>query len=178
MKKIYLFLIIISFLFLSGCTSAPQGDSEFLSTADDFIAAFNSKNAVELNKYVDKEYGFFVIYNPGAFTVAMNLNSFSDVMSLEGTNDVANLKVAKVNCLNPRKGLEPVYSCDNEGWNKTGCFYGTQINRSVAGVYDDMMEYELIDAVVAPGLRDKAAASEKNFAYFVYNTDEEIGLYF
>ena len=178
MNNLLSVLIVLSLLIISGCNSAPQGNTEYLSNTDEFMTAFNNKDVAAIDKFIDKEYGFFVIYNPGAFTVAMHLNSFGDIMSMEGEYDVANLKVTKVNCSNYREGLEPVYSCDDDGWNKTGCFYGTQKNLSVAGTYDTMLEYDLIDAFIAPRLRDLAAKSEANYAYFVYSTDETIGFYF
>ena len=178
MKNILSVLILLSLLILAGCTSAPQGNSEYLSNTEDFITAFNNKDVAEIDKFIDKEYGFFVIYNPGAYSAIMHLNSFGEIMSMDGEYNVANLKVTKLNCSNYREGLEPVYSCDDDRWNKTGCFYGTQKNLSVAGTYDKMIEYDLIDAVIAPRLRDLAAKSEANYAYFVYSTNENIGFYF
>lgn len=178
MKNILSVLIILTALVLAGCTSAPQGNSEYLSNTEEFITSFNNKDVSALDKFIDKEYGLFVLHNPGAYVAILHLNSFGDIMSMEGEYGVANLKVTKINCSNYREGLEPVYSCDDDGWNKTGCFYGTQKNLSVTGTYDLMVEYDLIDAVVAPRLRDLAAKSEANYAYFVYNTDETIGFYF
>ena len=172
-------IALVLFVFiLSGCSSSSQGDSEFLSFADEFITAFNSKDVKAIDKYIDKSYGLFVIYNPGAYVVATNLNSFADIMAMTGDYDVGNLKITKVDCVKMRKGSEPVYSCEEDRWNKTGCFYGTKKDRSLVGVYDDMIKYDLLDAVVAPELREKAAASEKNYVYFVYNTDQQVGFYF
>lgn len=180
MIKLYTLLIIISCFILSGCSSSQQKssqDDEFLSAAEDFIAAFNSNNTAEMNKYIDKEYGFFVIHNPGAYVVANYYDSFSDIIS-KGDNVVLKLKEAKFNCSNPRRGLEPVFSCDDEKWNKEGCFYGTQKNYVPSNVYRDMIEYELTIGDEVHEYIRKAESSEKNYAYFIYNTDEYIGFYF
>jgi len=179
-KKAYFFSIILCSLFLSACSSSQSEnsqDAEFLSTAGDFIAAFNSNNTAELDKYVYKEYGFFVIHNPGAYVIANYYDSFSDIMS-KGENDVLKLKDAKFSCTDLRRGLEPTFSCDDEKWNKEGCFYGTQKNYMPSNVFRDMIEYELVSGDEIDPLLRKAESSEKNYAYFIYNTNEFIGFYF
>lgn len=180
MKKAYLFLIIFCSVLLSGCSSSqPENsqDAEFLSTADDFIAAFNSNNTAELDKYIDREYGFFVIHNPGAYIVANYYDSFSDIMS-KGEDDVLKLKDAKFSCPDFRRGLEPTFSCDDEKWNKEGCFYGTQKNYMPSNVFRDMTEYDLVSGNEIDPLLRKAELSEKNYAYFIYNTNDYMGFYF
>lgn len=177
MKRFYSLAILLSALFLSSCSSAPQGDSAFLSAADDFIAAFNSKNTAALDKYIDKEYGFFVIHNPGAYVVAKYYDSFSSIMSGQD-NDIFRLKDDKFTCTSLRRGLEPVYSCDEDKWNKEGCFYGTEKNKVASQVYRDMKKYDLVFGDEVDEYIRKAEASEKNYTYFMYNTDEFIGFYF
>jgi hypothetical protein len=179
--KICLLLSVIFIFLLSGCSSSQQGieqDSDFLSVADDFLTAFNSKDVAELNKYVDKDYGLFVVDNPGAASICYHLNSFTDIMSYENEYGVGYLKVVKINCSNPRKGLEPIYDCDKDGWNKQGCFYGTQKNINLVQLYKDLIYFDLYTEAEANEPMRIAAMSEKNFVYFIYNTDENIGFYF
>jgi hypothetical protein len=181
-KKAYFFSIILCSLFLSGCSSSQSEnsqDAEFLSAAEEFLLAFNNKDVAEIDKYIDKDYGAFVIYNPGAFVVSKHIYSFAEITSMEGTYDAANLKVTKINCANPRSGLEPVYSCDMpEGWNKQGCFYGTEKTIELHKLYTDMVTYELMSENTAAEPMRKASLSENNHKFFLYNTDETIGFHF
>lgn len=179
--RIYKLLPVILILFLSGCSSSQQGsdqDSDFLSMADDFIDAFNNKDVTELNKYIDKDYGLFVIDNPGAASINSHFSSFTDIMSIDNEYGIGYLKVVKINCKNPRKGLEPIYDCNEDGWNKQGCFYGTQKNIDLVRLYKDLIYFDLYTEAEAKEPMRIAALSEKNFVYFLYNTEENIGFYF
>ena len=181
MVRALLFVLIVCG-FTWGCGSSPLGssqDAEFLAAADEFLTAFNNKDVAGLDKFIDKEYGVFILDNPGAYIASMRISSFSEVMSMEGEYGIANLKVTKVNCTSPRRGLEPIYSCDTpEGWNKQGCFYGIEKTIRLEQMYRDMITYELLSEYEASEPMRIAALSEKNHTYFLYNTDETIGFHF
>jgi hypothetical protein len=181
MVRALLFVLIVSG-FTWGCGSSPLGssqDAEFLAAADEFLTAFNNKDVTGLDKLIDKEYGVFILDNPGAYIASMRISSFSEVMSMEGEYGIANLKVTKVNCISPRRGLEPIYSCDEPGgWNKQGCFYGIEKTIRLEQMYRDMITYELLSESEAAEPMRIASLSEKNHTYFLYNTDETIGFHF
>ncbi|HLT24408.1 MAG TPA: hypothetical protein VK004_04720 [Ignavibacteria bacterium] len=183
MKLIRSFIILAVLIpVFYGCSASPLGssqDEEFLAAAEDFITAFNNKDVTGIDKYIDIEYGVFVLHNPGAYIVPVRLNSFGEIMSMEGEYDIANLKVTKVNCASPRRGLEPIYSCDApEGWNKQGCFYGIEKTIALENLYRDLISYDLLTPEEAAEPMRIAAQSEKNHTYFIYNTDETIGFHF
>ncbi len=181
MKK-YLFVIavlqffVLSFLF-SSFSAAEEKTEPFGDFFGRFIKAFNDKNTTGINECVNSDYGFFVLDNPGAFLVAKSFLSFEEIMKLEGESDIGCLKVMKVEC-DYVNGKAPVYSCEEEKWNKEGCFLDNNPKLPVSEIYESMIEYQLgEDEVLKAGL-ELAKKSELKISCLVYSTGSNVGFYF
>jgi hypothetical protein len=181
MKK-YLYVIavfqifVMSFLFSSFCAAydKPEPFDDFFAR---FIKAFNEKNSVAINDCINPDYGFFVLDNPGAFLVARDFKSFEEIMNLEGENDIAHLKVMKVECVYV-KGKAPVYSCEEEKWNKEGCFLDKKPKLQISKIYKSMIEYQLGDENELKSKLELAKKSESKISHLVYSTNSNVGFYF
>jgi hypothetical protein len=161
-------------------TSKHKGDNaigNFSDFFEKFIKAFNQKNTLEVNKYLNLEYGFFVIDNPGAFTVVKHFESFGEIMEMEGEYDIAHLKVLKVDC-DLKNGKKPYYDCEKESWDKEGCFLEEAPESRITYYYETMVEYELADSNI---VKDEIILSKKSdsmITHLVYNTETNVGFYF
>ena len=156
------------------CVEKPEPFEVFFER---FMKMFNNKNSAEIDMCIHSEYGFFVLDNPGAFWVAQHFNSFSEIMKLEGEYDVAYLKVMKVAC-NYVMGKEPVFSCEEDKWSKTGCFLDDNPRKPISKLYESMIEYQLGDVNTLKSELDLAKKSEFLISHLVYSTDSRIGFYF
>ncbi|MFC2092920.1 hypothetical protein ACFLSV_03370 [Bacteroidota bacterium] len=80
-RLLVLFVLCVA---LFNCNSSKQkedgANKSFSEFFEKFIKAFNEKNSLEIIKYINSEYGFFVIDNPGAFSIVLHFNSFDKIM--------------------------------------------------------------------------------------------------
>lgn len=169
-----IFVMLFSISSFCAATEKPEPFDDFFVR---FIKAFNEKNSAVINDCVNSDYGFFVLDNPGAFWVAYNFKSFDEIMKLEGENDVANLKVMKVEC-DYVNGKAPVYSCEEEKWNKEGCFLDKKPKLPVSKIYKSMIEYQLGDENELKSKLKLAKKSESKISHLVYSTNSNVGFYF
>jgi hypothetical protein len=171
-----LHFFVLSFLF-SSFSAAAEKPEPFADFFGRFIKAFNDKNTSGFNECVNPDYGFFVLDNPGAFCVAQSFLSFEEIMKLEGESDIGYLKVMKVEC-DYVNGKAPVYNCEEEKWNKEGCFLDKKPKLPVSKIYKSMIEYQLgEDEVLKAGLA-LAKKAELKISRLVYSTGSNVGFYF
>ena len=181
MKKPLQFLFVLSFCVTMITCNTPKHDGSdtnvsFTSFWVNFIKAFNKKKTTELNKYVNSKYGFFVIDNPGAYSVVQHFNSFDKIMKMEGEYDIAHLKVMKVDN-DLKDGKKPFYDCE-KGWNKEGCYLEKFPEFKITDYYETMIEYELADSNI---VKDEIVLSKKSdsmITHLVYDTKATVGFYF
>ncbi len=126
---------------------------------------------------INSDYGFFVLDNPGAFLVAHQFNSFQEIMKMDGEYGEASLKVLKVEC-DYVNGKAPVYSCEEEKWNKEGCFLDKKPGVMISKIYRAMIDYEL--GIVSEIKTQLALAkkAESKISRLVYSTNSNVGFYF
>ena len=154
-----------------------------------FKTTFNSKNISELNEYINPEYGFFVLDNPGATVNANHFNSFDSIFNNSIESNLYRIKKIELNC-EPIRGNIPIYSCgddgSSEGWDKEGCYYSDDFERIVTtGIYyffdehgnsgiDDNGNYTEANYLLQAKFNRNAGQCENVF----YSTNFMIGLYF
>ena len=174
-----LVLFVLCVLMLSCNTSKQKGDDangNFSDFFENFIKAFNQKDTLAVNKYLNPEYGFFVIDNPGAFSVVRHFDSFDEIMKMEGEYDIAYLKVLKVDC-DLKNDKKPFYECET-GWDKEGCYLEKYPKFKISDYYKTMIEYELTDSNAVKEEMDLSLKSEVMIVRLVYSTEAPIGFYF
>ncbi|MBL7129525.1 MAG: hypothetical protein ISS16_11155 [Ignavibacteria bacterium] len=182
MRKLLQLLFILSFcVTMINCNNSKQNGSDtnvsFTSFWVSFIKAFNDKKAPEINKYINSKYGFFVIDNPGAYSIVQHFNSFDEIMKMEGEHDIAHLKVMKVeNDL--KDGKKPFYDCEKESWDKQGCFLEVAPESKITYYYETMIEYELADPSIVKDEMVLSKKSDSMITHLVYNTEATVGFYF
>lgn len=161
----------------------------FLKQFEKFKTVFNSKDISKLNEYINPEYGFFVLDNPGATVNAYQFNSFDSIFKNSRETDLYRLKNIEISC-EPKRGKMPVYRCgddgSSEGWDKVGCYYSDDFERNLAtGIYyfvdedgnsniDDNGNYTEANYILQAKFNRNAEQSENVF----YSTNFMIGLYF
>lgn len=169
------------FVSISANPSYLYGKTEpFNEFLERFILAFSEKNAAIIDKYINSEFGLFVLDNPGAFAIVEHFKSFDDIMKLDYEYNIGFLKVCKVNC-KFTKGTIPEYNCGNEemeGWNKNGCFYNDNQTLTITKYHNFMIDYNLGDIQVIKDNIELAAKSEKYITHLAYSTESSIGFYF
>ena len=174
-----LVLFVLCVVMFNCNTSKKKGDGangNFSDFFEEFIVAFNQKNTLEINKCFNPDYGFFVIDNPGAFSVVQHFDSFDEIMQMEGEYNIAYLKVLKVDC-DLKSGKKPFYECET-GWDKEGCYLEMYPKFNISDYYKSMIEYELADSNAVKVEMDLALKSEVTIARLVYSTEAPIGFYF
>jgi len=181
MRKLLQLLFILLFcVTMINCNNSKQyGNDEnasFTSFWVNFIKVFNEKKTSEINKYINFQYGFFVIDNPGAYSVVQHYDSFNEIMKMEGEYDIAYLKVLKVGC-DLRDGKRPYYDCE-KGWDKEGCFLEESPELKISEYYETMIEYQLADSNIVKEDMDLSKKSNLMITHLVYNTEATVGFYF
>lgn len=157
--------------------SSEQNHRNFEDFWIKFIKAFNEKNTLEINKFLNPEYGFFVLDNPGAIYIVRHFDSFDEIMEMEGESDIAYLKVLKVDC-DLKEGEKPFYECESDGWNKEGCYLEKYPELKISDYYKTMIEYELIDSNSVKKEMELSLKAENMITHLVYSTEAPIGFYF
>jgi len=181
MRKLLQLLFILSFcVTMINCNNSKQNGIDtnisFTSFWVSFIKVFNEKKVPEINKYINSKYGFFVIENPGAFSIVEHFDSFDEIMEMEGEFDIAYLKVLKVDC-DLRDGTRPYYDCE-KGWDKEGCFLEESPEFKISKYYETMIEYELADSNIVKEDMILSKKSNLIITHLVYNTESTVGFYF
>jgi len=175
-----LLFVMILFITMTSCdTSKQQASNLNAGFWQEFIKAFNEKKPLEINKYINSNYGFFVIDNPGAFLIVKHFYSFNEIMEMEGEFDIAYLKVLKVDC-DLRDGKRPYYNCDYDenGWDKEGCFLEKSPKFKISEEYKNMIGYELVDSNIVKDEMILSKKSDSIITHLVYNTEATVGFYF
>jgi hypothetical protein len=181
MRKLTQLLFVLSFcITVINCNNSKQIGSDsnenFTSYWMNFIKTFNEKKTPGINKYINPQHGFFVLDNPGAFSIVKHFDSFNEIMEMEGEFDIAYLKVLKVDC-DLQDGKRPYYDCE-KGWDIEGCYLEKFPEFKITDYYETMIEYELTDS---NGVRDDMILSKKSdsiITHLVYNTEATVGFYF
>jgi len=101
---------------------AALQSSDFATFMNEFAKVINCKNVEVMNRFVDANYGIYVYYNPGAFIYAYHYNNFSEIFNAKDDYAANCVKEISVTCVF-KKGSLPIFNCENEKWNKTGCFW-------------------------------------------------------
>ncbi|MBK6507345.1 MAG: hypothetical protein IPG02_17235 [Ignavibacteria bacterium] len=194
MTKNYFNILLILFL-LTSCiekesdVKAITQSKDFTEQFEKFKTTYNSKNIYELNEYINPEFGFFVLDNPGATVNAYQFNSFDSIFKNSRETDLYRLKNIEISC-EPKRGKIPVYRCgddgSSEGWDKVGCYYSDDFERNLAtGIYyfvdedgnsgiDDNGNYTEANYLLQAKFNRNAGQCENVF----YSTNFMIGLYF
>lgn len=183
-KILAIILVLLSF----ACNRKPSNsemleskvsnNEEFLKIANQFVLAFNSKDYAEIDKFVDKELGFFVLNNPGAATMPFYFNSWKQIIEMEGYFDVAQLKVLKFDIQYCQQGLKPVFNCELNKWTAEGCFYGKNIDLKLVNLHNSLLEFDFLNKVQYNKTISSAQKIDSFDKYFVYNTNTNLGFYF
>lgn len=142
-----------------------------------FLFLFNNKITAEIDKCIHSDYGLFVLDNPFAFWVAEHFNSFEEIMNLDFEYNIGYLKIMKVDC-DYVIGKEPVYTCDEDMWNKEGCFLDKNPKLPISRIYELMINSHSSDVNIPRSEIELAKKSDAQISHLVYNTDMRIGFYF
>ncbi len=150
----------------------PQEETviaDFQEFAEDFVKKVNTKN---LFSFVNQEYGLFVLHNPGAFPAIQRYDELEEMQKVL-------YRDAFTTAFVPQEGKIPEFSCDDEGWNKRGCFWKKDTYTNPKETYDIMLEYQLIPKEeLDEGDYQKAEKLSKQKTYCLYATDIITGFYF
>jgi hypothetical protein len=137
-----------------------------------FVAAWQAKDTATLDRFIHPTHGFFVVLNPGAMVVAAN---YAKIEEASGYFPESPLVAIDLVC-NLKRGKLPEFSCDDEEWDKTGCFWSTATGRILA-VAENLQEENAEDDY-DPAVVEKAKALDAVTTRAVYSTDSNIGFYF
>ena len=140
-----------------------------------FIQLFNAKDTIELNNYIYPGYGIIVLDNPGAFITLSEFENFNPANTYEGIFFDQYLYKMNIDC-NPVYGDIPFYDCENDGWDKEGCYYKDNANVDLVKLYDALVMYMLPEE--DPVFRKELVFFDENIIYGVYSTESFIGFYF
>jgi hypothetical protein len=148
-------------------------EEEQETSFQEFAAAFVKKvNAENLFNFISKDYGLFILHNPGAFPVIQRYDKKEDMQKVLYREAFSTKFV-------PQEGSIPAFSCDEEGWNKMGCFWKKDIYANIKGTYDIMLEYQLMEKdELNEEDYTKAEELSKQQTYCLYATDIVTGFYF
>ncbi len=156
----------------------PTEKEEFIEIAEHFVAAFDLKSVQTINDYIISDIGFFVLDNPGAAIIPHYYTSWDEIAAIEGTYDVAQLNHMEMGCNNPVSGKKPEFSCDEEGWSETGCFYGKAESLKMLEMHDVLLEIGFIDKTHYDKAIESAKKIDTMSLFFIYNTETTLGFYF
>lgn len=173
-----LLVIFLSLAFYSCSGSKVNTDKDFQRVAKEFIAAFDKKDLAVIEKYINSRTGFFVLDNPGAFSFPEYFTSYNQIVMLDSESGIGYLNHMKTKCGDITKGSVPVYSCDDERWDKEGCFYGEANSPGLSRLYMSLLQFELIDQTSFDSRIDLARNIDNQITHFIYSTDESVGFYF
>jgi len=155
---------------------SEEAGTSFEATAKAFVKALQEKDFATMNQYVHAEYGFFMLFNPGAMVVANQYTKFEDV-ALFGTQPIAQTEFP----CELQAGVLPKYSCEAElsagdGWNKKGCYYNSCLTLNIAEAAN--FDSEMSGAEVDETMMVQAAQLDLMTSHGIYNTDAGFGVFF
>lgn len=153
----------------------PDTIPDFKTMAENFINSFNKKDSVALNKYIHPDYGIAVLDNPGAFHSLTTFTTFSESGSQDAIFNSQYLLDMKIEC-NLEYGNIPKFSCDDNNWDKEGCFFTDNVKLNLVKIHDALIEYLLIEENT--DYRTSLIYIEDITKYGIYSTDSFIGFYF
>lgn len=141
-----------------------------------FLAAFQTKDVEALAQFVHPEHGFFLITNPGAYTIAVRFTKIEEATRWYGSEET--LLSGGLVC-DPKPGVLPWFSCERYDWTKTGCFYNTTFNAHIsttANLNPEMYDFEPTETTAA----EKAMADALDAAttHGLYSTESNLGFFF
>jgi len=148
---------------------------EFKTVAEQFIEYFNSKDTNALNAYIYPDYGITVLDNPGVYITVSTFTDFNPGNTYKGIFGNNYLNKMIIDC-NLQSGKIPFYDCDDNGWNKEGCYYTDSANLDLVRLYDAIVEYVLYEEDTK--YRNQLKDIENKLTNGVYSTKSFIGFYF
>lgn len=181
MRKTLQILFVLSFCVTMISCNTPKHDGSdtslnFTSFWVSFVKAFNEKKTNEINKYINSKYGFFVIDNPGAYTVVYRFDSFNEFAIRSGDFSIEYDKILNVDC-KLTDGKRPYYDCE-KGWDKEGCFLEKTPEFKLYELYESMVEYFLVDSNSVKEEMELVTDFDTMNTRLVYSTDKAVGFYF
>lgn len=181
MKRFQLLLLLVALcVALFNCNTSKQKEDDanekFSVFFEKFIKAFNEKKTNEINKHINSKYGFFVIDNPGAYTVVYRFDSFNEFAIRSGNFSIEYDKLLNVDC-KLTDGKRPYYDCE-KGWDKEGCFLEKTPEFKLYELYESMVEYFLVDSISVKEEMELVTDFDTMTTRLVYSTDKIAGFYF
>lgn len=170
---------VLLIFFIFSCTGSNRNeDKKFQDVANEFIVAFDNKDLTSIEKYIDPKSGFFVIDNPGAFIIVEYFTSFNQIAMLDSEYGIGYLNHMRTGCRQFVDGSVPVYSCDEERWNTTGCFTGKSNSPGLSRLFLNLLQFELLDQFGYDNQITRAREIDSQITHFIYSTDASVGFYF
>lgn len=154
---------------------APSCEEEAFEAVWPRLRAHLEAGLEGLVPLIDPATGFFVIDNPGAFTVPMHFDSIA-----QAGERVPKLTPEhyRLRCPEPRTDATPKFSCETEEWSTTGCVLTPDPGFSVARWYDLALKYEILPPGEANAGLERARRTDPAISHGVYVTEAELGFYF
>lgn len=156
-------------------TSNTDTIPDFKTMAENFISSFNKKDSITLNNYIHPDYGIAVLDNPGAYHSITTYTTFSESGIHDGIFNSQYLLNMNIYC-KLEFGKIPYFSCDDNGWDKEGCFYTDNAKLNLVKIHDALVEYFLMEE--NSEYRSSLIYIENITKHGIYSTDSFIGFYF
>ncbi len=141
-----------------------------------FVKLLQDKDFAALNAYVHPDYGFFMLFNPGAMVVATAYTKFEDV-TFFGAQSLADTPFP----CEVQAGVLPTYRCEAElsegtGWSKEGCYFNSSLPLGImtTATFDE----NLTGVPVDEELMTKASFLDLMTSHGVYSTEAGFGVFF
>jgi hypothetical protein len=144
---------------------------DFDAYFQDFLAAWQSGDAARLEGYLNPEWGLFLVYNPGAYTMPTH---FATAKAFVKEAYPYEFKRKLATTCQLQMGKHPHFSCDTEAWDREGCIREDGVALGLVKMMDQMAEWELGEGKKDPAypFAQKMDALE---TVSVYLTDLSVG---
>lgn len=148
-----------------------QSEEGFDAYFQEFLLAWQSGDPARLENYLHPDWGLFLIYNPGAYTMPTHFATaktfVKDAYPYEFKRKLATVCELQM-------GKRPHFSCDTESWDHEGCIREDDVALGLVKMMDQMAEWELGEGKKDPAypFAQKMGALE---TVSVYLTDLSLG---
>lgn len=156
---------------------AALQSSDFATFLNEFAKVINCKNVPVLNRFIDANYGVYVYYNPGAITYAYHYNNFSEIFDAKNDHAASAVKEIKITCV-LKNGSLPVFNCENEKWNKNGCFWSNVTGAGLVNALNNTKQFSGGGIEVTQKQLENAATIDRITNYEFFSTYGNYGIYF